>query len=128
MTTKASDSCLVCGGASLEPLISIRDVPTLCNRLCASEAEAANAPRGDISLIYCLDCGHVVNSAFDQARVNYDGRFENTLTFSFTIGNDAYNWAWTACVKDTVSRDGLGLPGSHGCGARRVLRTASYLG
>ncbi len=32
------------------------------------------------------------------------------------------------CVKDTVSRDGLGLPGSHGCGARRVLRTVSYLG
>ena len=79
MTIKA---CLVCGGTSLEPLLSIPDVPTLCNRLCASEAEAANAPRGDIRLIYCLDCGHVINSAFDQARVNYDGRFENTLTFS----------------------------------------------
>jgi SAM-dependent methyltransferase len=63
-------------------LISIPDVPTLCNRLCASEAEAANAPRGNISLGYCLDCGHVVNSAFDPARVEYDGRFENTLTFS----------------------------------------------
>ncbi len=56
------------------------------------------------------------------------GEFENTLTFSFTIGNNGYYWAWTACVKDTVSRDGLGLPGSHGCGARRVLRTVSYLG
>ena len=82
MTTKAFDSCLVCGGTSLEPLISIPDVPTLCNRLCASGVEAANAPRGDISLIYCLDCGHILNSAFDQAQVRYDGRFENTLTFS----------------------------------------------
>jgi len=27
-----------------------------------------------------------------------------------------------------VSTDGLGLPGSHGCGARRILRTVSYLG
>ncbi len=79
---KPFDSCIICGGRSLEQLISIPDVPTLCNRLCASEAEAANAPRGDISLVYCFDCGHVVNSAFDQARVNYDGRFENTLTFS----------------------------------------------
>jgi len=82
MTTKACERCLICGGGSLELLISIPDVPTLCNRLCASEAEAANAPRGDIRLSYCLDCGHVVNSAFDQAQVSYDGRFENTLTFS----------------------------------------------
>lgn len=82
MTTIACDSCLICGGTTLEPLIHVPDVPTLCNRLCASEAEAANAPRGDIRLIYCVDCGHVVNAAFDQARVNYDGRFDNTLTFS----------------------------------------------
>jgi SAM-dependent methyltransferase len=79
---KASDCCFICGARSLEPLISIGDVPTLCNRLCASEAEAANALRGTITLCYCHDCGHVVNSAFDPARVNYDGRFENTLMFS----------------------------------------------
>ena len=72
-----------------------------------------------------LNAGH--GSASGARRISA-GEFENTLTFSFTIGNDAYNWAWTACVKDTVSRDGLGLPGSHGCGAPRVLRTASYLG
>jgi hypothetical protein len=56
------------------------------------------------------------------------GEYEMTLTYSFTIGNDGYHWAWTAWVKDTVSRDGLGLPGSPGCGAHRVLRTDSYLG
>lgn len=82
MTTEAGEKCLVCEGGSLAPLIFVSDVPTLCNRLCASEAEAANAPRGDIGLVYCLDCGHVVNAAFDQEQVNYDGRFENTLTFS----------------------------------------------
>jgi len=27
-----------------------------------------------------------------------------------------------------VSRDGLGLPGSHGCGARRIRSNISYLG
>jgi len=82
MTAKACYSCPVCGGAPLEHLISIPEVPTLCNRLCASESEAANAPCGNISLRYCPDCGHIVNSAFDQAGVKYDGRFENTLTFS----------------------------------------------
>ena len=82
MTGKGGDSCLICGGTALEPLICIPGVPTLCNRLCASEAEARNAPRGDIRLSYCPDCGHVVNSAFDQEQVDYDVRFENTLTFS----------------------------------------------
>jgi len=79
---KACDSCPICGEAPLKPLISIPDVPALCNRLCASEIEAADFPRGDISLAYCTECGHVINAAFDQARVNYDERFENTLTFS----------------------------------------------
>jgi 2-polyprenyl-3-methyl-5-hydroxy-6-metoxy-1,4-benzoquinol methylase len=82
MMATARDNCLVCGGTCVGQLISIPDVPTLCNRLFASEAEAVNAPRGDISLVYCSDCGHVVNSAFDQSLVNYDRLFENTLTFS----------------------------------------------
>jgi SAM-dependent methyltransferase len=74
--------CIVCGGASCEPLVAITDVPTLCNRLCSSEAEAISAPRGNIWLTYCRYCGHVNNSAFDPARVNYDWRFDNTLSFS----------------------------------------------
>lgn len=72
-----------------------------------------------------LNAGH---ASMSSARKISAGEFENTLTFSFTIGNDGYHWAWTGCTKDAVSTDGLGLPGSHGCGARRILRTVSYLG
>jgi hypothetical protein len=72
-----------------------------------------------------LNAGH---ASVSGARRISAGEFERTLTLSFTVGNDAYYWGWNVCVKDTVSRDGLGLPGSHGCGARRVLRTVSYLG
>jgi SAM-dependent methyltransferase len=82
MMAMADDSCVICGGRFLRPLISLNDVPTLCNRLCASRAEAENAPRGHILLSYCIDCGHIFNSAFDEERVNYDGQYENTLTFS----------------------------------------------
>ena len=116
---KAYDGCLVCGGTSLKPLISISDVPTLCNRLFASEAEAANAPRGDISLTYCLDCGHVVNSAFDLARVNYDGRFENSLSFS-----PHYRQYADATAQRVINR--YGLNGKRiveiGCGSGDFLR------
>jgi len=54
--------------------------------------------------------------------------FETTVTYSFTIGSDGAAWEWNWCAKDTVSRDGLGLPGSHGCGAGRIRSTVSYLG
>ena len=72
-----------------------------------------------------LNAGHGSVSAAHRINANV---FENTITFTFTIGNDGYHWAWVACTKDTVSADGLGLPGYHGCGASKVLRTVAYLG
>ena len=54
--------------------------------------------------------------------------FVRTISFSFTIGTHSYYWAWRACLQSTVSKDGIGLPGYHGCGASRVLRTTPYLG
>jgi hypothetical protein len=54
--------------------------------------------------------------------------FERTVTFAFTIGGHSYSWAWLECAKDSESIDGLGLPGSHGCGASQVPRTVAYLG
>jgi hypothetical protein len=73
-----------------------------------------------------LNAGHPSFTA--AQRISAD-KFERTLTFSFTVGvNSSENWAWGICVKDTLAKDGLGLPGHHGCGSRRVRRTADYLG
>jgi hypothetical protein len=55
--------------------------------------------------------------------------FVNTLTLSFTIGNDGYYWNWGTCTRDTESKDGLGLPGYHDCGVNRIPGTKYvYLG
>jgi hypothetical protein len=55
--------------------------------------------------------------------------FIETVSLSFTIGDDALDWAMRACVKDTETADGFGLPGYHGCGGQRVKsNTAGYLG
>lgn len=54
--------------------------------------------------------------------------FEVTVTFSFTIGADGYYFDWVTCTKDSLSADGLGLPGSHGCGAGRIRSGTGYLG
>jgi hypothetical protein len=73
-----------------------------------------------------LNGGH---AAVTKAQRVNAGEFETTVSFSFTIGNNAYRWNWIACAKDTLSKDGLGLPGNHGCGASRVPGTRYvYLG
>ena len=54
------------------------------------------------------------------------GEFENT--FTFTIGNHSYSFLPSFCTKDAVTTDGLGLPGSHGCGTSRIPSDQYYLG
>jgi len=72
-----------------------------------------------------LRAGHASVSA---ARRISAIEFERTISYSFTIGSHSYYWAWVTCLRDTVSKDGIGLPGYHGCGASRTPRTVAYLG
>jgi serine/threonine-protein kinase len=51
-----------------------------------------------------------------------------TISFTFTIGNKAYSWNWSACSRDTVDQNGLGVPGHHGCGGPRVRTSLDYAG
>jgi serine/threonine protein kinase len=67
--------------------------------------------------------GHVTASR----RISAD-QFSNTVTFSFQIGNDAYHWDWTTCIADSEAKDGIGLPGHHGCGDERIPESTTYLG
>jgi len=83
-------------------------------------AKAPAAPKR-----YRLDAGspHVSRSRRISAT-----EYEVTVTYSFRIGDHAYNWNWNICAKDTEARDGIGLPGSHGCGGRHLLASAPYSG
>lgn len=62
-----------------------------------------------------------------KARRINAGEYVVNVTFHIAVRGATY-WYQTLCVKDTEARDGLGLPGSHGCGASRVLLTSTYLG
>jgi len=53
--------------------------------------------------------------------------FERTISWSFRIGNNGFNFNFSFCSKDTEAKDGLNLPGRHGCGATKVL-ARQYLG
>ncbi len=56
------------------------------------------------------------------------GEFRVTLTFTFSIGSSSYRLAMNSCTRDSLAADGLGLPGHHGCGDKRIKRTIGYLG
>jgi hypothetical protein len=65
-----------------------------------------------------------------KARKIHADEFEVTLTVPFTthIRNPGRFALGTACTRDTAGKDGLGLPGSHGCGAKRLNTRAPYVG
>lgn len=56
------------------------------------------------------------------------GKYTYSVSYRFHIGNDGFYWWWLACSKDSEATDGLGLPGSHSCGDKRVKVLSTYLG
>jgi len=52
-----------------------------------------------------------------------------TITVSFFIGNNGWFFLIWPCQRDTEAKDGLGLPGKHGCGTLKSISVnRSYLG
>ncbi len=62
--------------------LEILNVPIHCNRLWSTRDEARHAPRGDIRLGFCGDCGHIFNFAFHPGAMQYDQDYENSLHYS----------------------------------------------
>jgi hypothetical protein len=72
-----------------------------------------------------LNGGH---STATKARKVAADEFVNTISFTFTIGNNGYYWIPGVCTKDAVTKDGIGLPGRHSCGASRISTSVPYVG
>lgn len=68
------------------------------------------------------------HSRATRARRVSSTEFEHTISFTFGIGGHSFRYAWLACFHDTEAKDGIGLPGHHGCGDKFVPRTTAYLG
>ena len=77
-----ADSCLLCGSRRLLPAVRFDHVPVLCNQLWPDKATAKDAPRGQIDLVACSDCGLLFNRAFDDSKMGYAPGYENSLHFS----------------------------------------------
>jgi hypothetical protein len=54
--------------------------------------------------------------------------YERTVGVTFWVGNDAARWNFLVCAKDSEAKDGVGLPGHHSCGVKRIRPNVLYLG
>jgi hypothetical protein len=63
-----------------------------------------------------------------KARKVNSGEYVQTFTYYIPLRNGSARWDPEACLKDSESKDGVGLPGHHGCGNKHVSRSAIYLG
>ncbi len=75
-------NCLACGSDRVEKFLRLPDVPVFCNVLWETADKATAAPRGDLDLGICADCGHVFNLGFDPELVRYAEGYENSLHHS----------------------------------------------
>jgi len=56
------------------------------------------------------------------------GEIEYSLTFTIHLRAGQNYWETYSCTKADEKQDGLGLPGHHGCGGRRISATTIYVG
>jgi len=74
--------CPVCNSADVVAFVEIQQVPIHCNLLWPSREEALAAPKGDIRLGFCGECGHTFNLVFNPDLMQYTQHYENSLHFS----------------------------------------------
>jgi|SRR5215469_13664203 len=67
-------------------------------------------------------------STASRARKVTPREFAVRFTFRFNSSNPHPFPIEFGCIKDTEAKDGLGLPGHHGCGAPRISVRARYIG
>lgn len=77
--------CPACGSTAARRLVTMQQVPVMCGVLWATRDEAVAAARGDIELVACTRCSMLRNVAFDEALVDYEGSYDNSLHFSPTF-------------------------------------------
>ena len=85
--------CVVCGSSNIFIFLEIVDVPVLCNVLWSDYDYACTVSRGDICLVFCRNCCHIFNIAFQPEAMKYDGDYENSLHFSPRFQKYAVNLA-----------------------------------
>jgi hypothetical protein len=86
----------------------------------------ASKGRAEPPGILPLDTGAVVGKARRLTKSAFTVPVK--IRFDSKLAHAGRHTVWVACTKDTVTKDGLGLPGHHGCGSADIRSHAAYVG
>lgn len=118
-------SCPVCSSSHQELFFELHDMPIFCNLLWHERQAAQNAPKGDIKMTFCPQCGFIENVAFDSANLEYTEKYECSLDFSPRFRNYAQSLAKGLVERhDLYSKKIIEI----GCGKGDFLFLLSELG
>lgn len=81
-TIPPKTKCVVCGSDQVRDFAEVLQVPVHSSLLWKTREAAVGAPRGDIALVCCSECGHIFNRTFDVRLTAYTQAYENSLHFS----------------------------------------------
>ena len=95
-------SCPNCMKESVETFYTVDPVPVHSVMLVPTREEALHFPAGKISLGFCNACGFITNTSFDESKMNYSPKCEETQGFSLTFQSFHRSLA-----KDLIERYGL---------------------
>ena len=110
--------CPICDRGALARFLRIDAVPVMTTQLWPDADTADSAPRGDLDLAVCRNCGAIRNLAFDPSLVEYAGDYENSQLFSPAFRDYARELA-TDLVREFELGDGTVL--EVGCGKGEFL-------
>lgn len=117
--------CPVCDSTRIARLVEISQVPIHCNLLWPTRERAIQAPRADIRLGFCEDCGHIFNLAFKPELMEYSQAYDNTLHFSHRF--QRYARALAARLIERYNLRGKDII-EIGCGSGEFLTLLCELG
>jgi hypothetical protein len=55
-------------------------------------------------------------------------KFVFTARYAVRVGSESFHYLIAGCLQDSESKDGIGLPGHHGCGAKSFSASSPYVG
>ncbi|MBI4566724.1 MAG: methyltransferase domain-containing protein [Planctomycetes bacterium] len=74
--------CRSCGSNAVELFYETGPVPVHSCLMVSTREAALKFPRGSLALGFCGDCGFIMNTRFDPARLSYTPEYEETQGFS----------------------------------------------
>jgi Methyltransferase domain/C-methyltransferase C-terminal domain len=95
-------NCPNCLQESVEIFYTVDPVPVHSVMLVPTREEALHFPSGKIVLGFCNACGFITNTAFDESKMNYSPKCEETQGFSPTFQS-----FHSKLAKDLIERYGL---------------------